>query len=144
MIRFDSEGSNFDTEQQIFPNLLVNDLMSTNIRTYYPVEPGYVEVSSWCLGPEEEKPEERALRLDNFISFLGPGGFASPDDIEAVEACQRGFDTVKEVEYSDVSRGMKSAFPTERDELQMRAFWRQWARLMTSAESVSIHGAPGP
>ena len=36
---------------QVFPNLLINDLMSTNIRTCYPVEPGFVEVSSWCLGP---------------------------------------------------------------------------------------------
>ncbi len=129
---------------QIFPNLLINDLMSTNIRTYYPVEPGLVDISSWCLGPEEEEPEERALRLDNFISFLGPGGFATPDDIEAVEACQRGFDTVREVEYSDMSRGMKSTSPTERDELQIRAFWRQWARLMNAAEPVSIHAAPGP
>lgn len=129
---------------QIFPNLLINDFMSTNIRTYWPVEPGYVEVSSWCLGPEEEQPEERALRLGSFISFLGPGGFATPDDMEVEESCQRGFETVKEVEYSDLSRGMKSAFLTERDELQMRAFWRQWARLMTSAEPVSIHAAPRP
>ncbi len=129
---------------QIFPNLLINDLMSTNVRTYYPVEPGYVEVSSWCLAPEEEHPEERALRLDNFISFLGPGGFATPDDIETVESCQRGFDSVREVEYSDVSRGMKSPTLTERDELQIRAFWRQWARLMNAAEPVSIHAAPGP
>ena len=120
---------------QIFPNLLINDIMSTNVRTYYPVEPGYVEVTSWCLGPEEEEPEERALRLDNFISFLGPGGFATPDDIEVVEQCQRGFETVREVEYSDVSRGMKSASPTAMDELQVRAFWRQWTRLI---------GAPGP
>ena len=129
---------------QIFPNLLINDIMSTNIRTYYPVEPGYVEVSSWCLGPEEERPEVRALRLDNFVAFLGPGGFGSPDDMEAVEACQRGFETIKEVEYSDVSRGMKRSSPSERDELQMRAFWRQWARLMTSPDRISIHTAGGP
>ena len=131
---------------QIFPNLLINDLMSTNIRTCYPVEPGFVEVSSWCLGPEEEQPEERARRLDNFITFLGPGGFASPDDLEVMEACQRGFETVKEVEYSDVSRGMKSSTLTERDELQMRAFWRQWAHLMTpQTESQStLPAAPEP
>ena len=129
---------------QVFPNLLINDIMSTNIRTYHPVKPGYVEVSSWCLGPEEEQPEERALRLDNFLAFLGPGGFASPDDIEVVETCQRGYETVREVEYSDVSRGMKRSSLSERDELQMRAFWRQWSRLMNAPEPVSIHTAPGP
>ena len=123
---------------QIFPNLLINDVMSTNIRTYYPVEPGYVEVSSWCLGPAEEQPDERALRLDNFLAFLGPGGFASPDDIEVVETCQHSFETVREVEYSDVSRGMKRSALTECDELQVRAFWRQWARLMNAREPVSI------
>ncbi|MDE2765329.1 MAG: aromatic ring-hydroxylating dioxygenase subunit alpha [Chloroflexota bacterium] len=125
----------------IFPNLIINDIMSTTVRTFYPIEPGYMEITAWCLGPEEEQPEERALRLDNFLTFLGPGGFATPDDVEALEACQRGFETVKEVEYSDVSRGMKR-FPHGDDELQMRAFWRQWARLMNAPEPVSIHGTP--
>ena len=129
---------------QIFPNLLINDIMSTNIRTYHPVDPGYVEVESWCLGPEEEGPEERALRLDNFVSFMGPGGFASPDDLEVVEVCQRGFETVKELEYSDVSRGMKRASQTDTDELQMRVFWRQWARLMDGPEPVSVCDLPAP
>lgn len=127
---------------QIFPNLLINDIMSTNIRTYHPVEPGYVDVESWCLGPEEEEPEERALRLDNFVSFIGPGGFANPDDIEVVELCQRGFETIKELEYSDVSRGMKRASQTDTDELQMRVFWRQWARLMEAPEPVSVSDIP--
>ena len=89
---------------QIFPNLLINDTMSTNIRTYNPVAPDFVEISSWCLAPEEEEPEERKLRLDNFLSFLGPGGFFTPDDQEVLELCQRGYGTHKELEYSDVSR----------------------------------------
>jgi p-cumate 2,3-dioxygenase alpha subunit len=125
----------------IFPNLIINDIMSTTIRTFYPVEPGYMEITAWCVGPEEEQPAERALRLDNFITFLGPGGFATPDDVEALEACQRGFETVKEVQYSDISRGMKRD-PHGDDELQMRAFWRQWARLMNASEPASIAGVP--
>jgi p-cumate 2,3-dioxygenase alpha subunit len=125
----------------IFPNLIINDIMSTTIRTFYPVEPGYMEITAWCVGPEEEQPAERALRLDNFITFLGPGGFATPDDVEALEACQRGFETVKEVQYSDISRGMKRD-PHGDDELQMRAFWRQWARLMNTSEPASIAGVP--
>lgn len=123
---------------QIFPNLVINDIMATNIRSCHPIRPGYSEVDSWCLAPEEERPEERALRLDNHLSFLGPSGFALPDDMEVVELCQRGYETVREIDYSDVSRGMKSAELTEMDELQIRAFWRQWARLMTAPEPVSV------
>ena len=26
-----------------------------------------------------------------FLEFLGPGGFATPDDNEALELCQEGF-----------------------------------------------------
>lgn len=124
---------------QIFPNLVISDIMTTNIRTYHPTEPGYAEVDSWCLGPEEEEPEERALRLDSFVSFLGPGGFATPDDLEVVEACQRGYETIKEAAYSDVSRGMTRSSATDLDELQMRAYWREWARLMNSPTSTAMH-----
>ncbi len=127
---------------QIFPNLLLNDMMSTNIRTYEPLAPGYVEVTSWCLGPEEEEPAERALRLDNFLSFLGPGGFSTPDDQEVVELCQRGYGTLEELEYSDVSRGMMNPDPTITDELQMRAYWRQWSRLMNKSAPDSILSPP--
>lgn len=123
---------------QIFPNLVISDIMSTSIRISHPVAPGYSEIDSWCLAPEEEEPEERALRLDSYISFLGPGGFALPDDVEVVELCQTGYDTLAEVEYSDVSRGMKSAQVTDTGELQVRAFWRQWSRLMEAAEPVSV------
>lgn len=125
----------------IFPNLIINDIMSTTVRTFYPIEPGYMEITAWCIGPEEEQAEERALRLDNFITFLGPGGYATPDDVEALEACQRGFETIKELGYSDISKGMKRD-PQGDDELQMRAFWRQWWRLMSAADPVSIAGTP--
>ena len=115
---------------QIFPNLLINDTMSTNIRTYDPVATDCVEISSWCLAPEEEEPEERKLRLDNYILYLGPGGFFTPDDQEVMELCQRGQATLKELAYQDVSRGMNNPSPTNTDEVQVRAYWRQWSRLM--------------
>jgi p-cumate 2,3-dioxygenase alpha subunit len=33
----------------------------------------------------------RQRRFENFISFLGPAGFGTPDDVYALEGCQRGF-----------------------------------------------------
>ena len=44
----------------------------------------------------------RTTRLDSFLTFLGPGGFATPDDVEALESCQAGF-RATELEWSDIS-----------------------------------------
>ncbi|MDE2765215.1 MAG: hypothetical protein OXI25_02125 [Chloroflexota bacterium] len=46
---------------------------------------------------------------------------------------------MKEVEYSDASRRMASLEGGGDDEIQMRAYWRQWARLMNAPEPVSVH-----
>ena len=81
-------------------------------------------VSVWNLFPAEHSPNLLARRLDKFVTFMGPGGFATPDDVEAVESCQAGLQAL-EVEWSDVSRRMHREAITP-DELQMRVFWRQW------------------
>ncbi|MSQ18314.1 MAG: hypothetical protein EXR39_01850 [Betaproteobacteria bacterium] len=107
----------------IFPNLIFVQNFRT-VRTFYPASPDYLKVNAWALLPKGEPAAIRRLRHDNFISFLGPGGFGTPDDVEALENCQRGF-AVREMEWSDISRGMKRP-PTSSDEIQMRAFWRRW------------------
>jgi p-cumate 2,3-dioxygenase subunit alpha len=40
-----------------------------------------------------ERADMRARRLEDFITFQGPGAFATPDDLEALKACQAGFRT---------------------------------------------------
>jgi p-cumate 2,3-dioxygenase alpha subunit len=117
--------ADFNRNLLIYPNLIVNDIMSLTVRTFYPIAPDYMEVSAWAMGPVDELARWRELRLDSFLTFLGPGGFATPDDVEALEACQRGFRAVKEVEWSDISRGMHRD-PNLIDEEQMRSFWRRW------------------
>ena len=107
--------------------------MAITVRTFYPVSPDYMEVNAWALAPIDESAEDSALRLDNFLTFLGPGGFATPDDVEMLESCQRGFAN-REVAWSDISRGMKREHPSITDELQMRAFWRRWNQLMTAPQ----------
>jgi p-cumate 2,3-dioxygenase subunit alpha len=116
----------------IHPNLFVHDIAAITMRVIWPVRPDHTEVSAWALAPKEEGPNLVERRLENFHLFLGPGGFATPDDVEALEACQEGF-ACKEVEWNDVSRGMERE-PTFLDELPMRAFWREWqARLLGRA-----------
>ena len=109
----------------IYPNLIINDIMVTTVRYIEPVAADQVEVTAWHLVPREEPDTLRSIRLDSFLTFLGPGGFATPDDVEAIESCQAGF-AATEVEWSDISRGMLRAVPLGTDEVQLRGFWRQW------------------
>ncbi|MCZ4518870.1 aromatic ring-hydroxylating dioxygenase subunit alpha [Rhodococcus ruber] len=116
----------------IFPNLIIIDLvMGVVIRKIDPITPDYMEVSAWHIVPPEEGPDLLAQRLDNFLTFWGPGGLASPDDVEALESAQRGFATYKELGWSDISRGMSSSVVSGQDELQMRTWWRRWNELVT-------------
>lgn len=116
----------------IFPNLVIIDLvMGVLIRKIEPVTPDYMEVTAWHIVPPEEGEELRAQRLDNFLTFWGPSGLATPDDVEALESAQRAFATRKELPWSDVSRGMGSPVTTGQDELQMRTWWRRWDELLT-------------
>lgn len=117
----------------IFPNLVINDIMAVTVRTYYPTAPDYMLINSWSLAPKEESEWLRKYRLHNFLEFLGPGGFATPDDAEALEHCQRGFANHQDVPWNDISKGMNNKEPNHRDELQMRAFWTQWNKQMFPA-----------
>ncbi len=119
----------------IFPNLAVVDLiMGITLRTYYPIAPGYMEVTAWSLQPKDDDPALRKMRQENFLTFWGPAGLATPDDIEALERCQRGFAAHDVAPWNDISRGMGSERKIFTDELQMRTFWREWDRRMTGTE----------
>ena len=88
----------------IYPNLVINDFVAITIRYFEPLAPDSMEVTAWHLTPKDESEAMMAIRLDSFLTFLGPGGFATPDDVEALESCQAGF-RATELEWSDLSRG---------------------------------------
>jgi p-cumate 2,3-dioxygenase subunit alpha len=120
----------------VFPNLLLFDLEALTIRQLEPVEPGRTDVRAWQFVEVGEPPAVRALRLKTMVSFVGPGGLATPDDIEAYESVQRGIAATAGTEYdwSDMSRGMANEKRGNRgrsvDEGVMRSFWRHWAGVM--------------
>jgi p-cumate 2,3-dioxygenase alpha subunit len=117
----------FSRNMLIFPNLVINDIMAITVRTFMPDRPNRMTVSAWALGARGEDHDLRKLRLFNFLEFLGPGGFATPDDQEALENCQRGYINAREVGWNDISKGMpRNGPPMNDDEEQMRCFWRQW------------------
>ncbi|MGH7338163.1 MAG: SRPBCC family protein, partial [Myxococcota bacterium] len=125
----------------IFPNLVVNDIMAITVRTFHPVSPGRMNVEAWSLAPRGEAPAHRKHRLENFLTFLGPGGFATPDDIEGLESCHRGY-LGTPGEWNDISRELSNPAPTVTGEAQMRAFWHQWQeRIAPKALAEVHHGA---
>jgi len=116
----------------IFPNLVINDGSSVTVRNFTPVNPGLMKVTAWALGAAEETEEQRARRLHAFLTFYGPGGFATPDDVTALEAAQEGYSAYREAPWNDISRGMHKA-PDDQldtDEGHIRCFWRKWSQLM--------------
>jgi p-cumate 2,3-dioxygenase alpha subunit len=119
----------------IFPNLVINDIMAITVRTFFPTAPDYVEINAWALAPLEESEWLRKYRIFNFTEFLGPGGFATPDDVEAIEKCQQGYAAGGEAQFNDISKGMNRDIPLFDDEEQMRCFWREWDRRVASVEA---------
>jgi p-cumate 2,3-dioxygenase alpha subunit len=119
-----------DRNLLIFHNLVINDHSAVLIRTWDPVSVDKVVVTAWTIAPRDEAEEIRALRLRNYLTFFGPAGFATPDDIEALEGVQRGFRN-QAVQWLDVSKGAatEASRPEEEDnadEIQLRAIWRRW------------------
>jgi p-cumate 2,3-dioxygenase subunit alpha len=97
-----------------------------------------MEVTVQTLAPRGESDGLLNRRLENFLSFLGPGGFAHPDDIEAMESAQVGFHALGP-EWIDASRGMHRE-ATALDELHVRAFWRQWhANILGNTKAERNH-----
>jgi len=137
--KYGQERANYIANTQknlvVFPNLVINDILSVTVRVIEPEAPDFIRVTAWAMGPVDESDELRAMRLDNFVSFLGPAGFGSPDDIEMLELCQDAASHTP-VEWSEISKGFGSgtdpfhASGPPDDEIQMQAYWTMWDRVM--------------
>lgn len=126
----------------IYPNLVINDGVAVTVRKIDAVAPDEMDVTAWALAPAEEDEDLVAVRLDSYLTFYGPGGFATPDDVEALESCQAGF-RAGHPEWSDISRGMGRQ-PLHTDEVQMRTFWRRWHAEIQGLPVPQEREAPGP
>lgn len=118
----------------IFPNLVINDILGLNIRTFFPTAPNRAQVSVWAAGFENETTSEHQARIDALISFVGPGGLGTPDDVEILESCQRAYAHLA-TEHSDFSRGMAPETLHHTDEAQNRGFWREWHRRLNGGQT---------
>ena len=127
----------------IFPNLILNDHVATTVRLVQPEGPGRMRVTAWAMGPKDESALLRKIRLDNFLTFLGPAGFASPDDNEALEICQTGIEHTP-LEWTDLSRcfgetahgdPLRASGQWAGEQVQ-RAYWTQWDRVMSGLDTL--------
>ena len=53
----------------IFPNLVLNDIMSITVRVFQPTAPDYMEVNVWSLAPVEE--DRQAGAVTAVVQFSG-------------------------------------------------------------------------
>ena len=74
----------------VYPNLVLNDLASTHLRTHRPLGPGKCEVTIWCIAPKGEPKEARFARLRKFEDFFLVSGLSTSDDVVSLDTAQAG------------------------------------------------------
>ena len=97
------------------------------------IETGSAKI--YRLSPQGRQYIVRILQEgDTFAEVPAFDGGTNPVNVEALETCQVGFGAAKELEWSDISRGMSKDVNSTTDELQMRTWWRRWNELMTGEQ----------
>jgi len=88
----------------LFPNLLLMDNPSTQIRTIQPIAPDRSEVTVRCVAPVGESKAARSARLRKFEDFYLTTGMATSDDLAALESTHVG-GYGRTARWNDFARG---------------------------------------
>jgi benzoate/toluate 1,2-dioxygenase alpha subunit len=99
----------------LFPNMLLMDQPSTQIRTFRPLSAERAEVRIQCVAPRGESAAARESRLRKFLDFYLPTGMATSDDIAALEDTSIGGHG-RLSQWNDYSRGVKDMIPGDQCE----------------------------
>jgi benzoate/toluate 1,2-dioxygenase subunit alpha len=89
----------------VFPNMVLNDLASTHMRTCRPLSPTRCEVTIWCIAPRGEPADARIARLRKFEDFFLVTGLATSDDVVSLDTAQQGA-FGKEAGWNEYTRGI--------------------------------------
>lgn len=92
----------------VFPNLVLNDLASTHMRTITPLSVDRTEISLWCLAPIGETREARYARLRKFEDFFLVTGMATSDDVVSLDSVQSGSNGTAR-RWNEYVRGLKTS-----------------------------------
>ena len=74
----------------VYPNMVLNDLASTHMRTHRPLSPTRTEITIWCIAPRGEPADARIARLRKFEDFFLVTGLATSDDVVSLDTAQEG------------------------------------------------------
>jgi phenylpropionate dioxygenase-like ring-hydroxylating dioxygenase large terminal subunit len=135
------------THTLIFPNLV---LIGVHIRTVMPVSVDRTEVTLQPVTLRWLPDEVNAIRLRCHEAFYGSASFGAPDDIEIFERIADGLAAsgADQSQWQPISRGINrmrrddEGLPVSDigDEMNQRAIWRQWKKVMTAGDHPKIAG----
>lgn len=133
----------------MFPNVLLMDQTSTQIRVIRPISVGVTEITIYGIAPKGESATARNRRIRQYEDFFNATGMATPDDLAEFAACQVGnYGLVDEHQAFD--RGMArvihgsdqeadslaispySSGPDWADENLFQSFYRHWFQLVSA------------
>lgn len=138
----------------LFPNVMIMDNPSTQIRKVKPISPDRFEVTVYCIAPIGESAAARAARLRKFEDFYLTSGMATSDDLAALEDTFVGC-RAREDRWNDYSRGWSTKIdgPDEDAraigcdavtsssnwdfEMLFHGFWRHWRDRMAGAPGAN-------
>ena len=130
----------------LFPNVMLMDNPSTQIRVMRPLSADRVDVTVYCIAPKGESDAARAGRLRKFEDFYLTAGMATSDDIAALEDVHEGSLVADWTEFHrGIDRIVRGADEDARalgfepaacsgnwdHEIIYHGFYRQWLRLVS-------------
>ncbi|MBK17665.1 MAG: benzoate 1,2-dioxygenase large subunit [Rhodospirillaceae bacterium] len=136
----------------LFPNVMLMDNPSTQIRYIKPISADRAEATVYCIAPVGEDAEARAARLRKFEDFYLTAGMATSDDMAALEDTMVG-SMATQTKWSDFNRGMNkmiigadegakavgfepvSSSESWENETLFFGFYRRWRDMMTAPDN---------
>lgn len=136
----------------LFPNVMLMDNPSTQIRVMKPVSANRVDITVYCVAPKGESDKARAGRLRKFEDFYLTAGMATSDDIAALEDTHEG-SMARDAKWSEFKRGIRTftrgadddakalGFEPEASsdnwdhEVLYHGFYRHWLKMMKGEQA---------
>lgn len=131
-VKLDLDDNIKTTILSMFPSLILAQVDNTYaVRHLRPKGPDAVELHITYLGFESDTPEQLQSRLLS-VNFIGPSGYISLEDGEALRLVQEGA-KMRSGDYSMLEMGgLGEIQDTDylSQEISIRGFWKHYHRLM--------------
>lgn len=122
--------------QSIFPSVVVQQIgQALAVRHMIAREPGALDLVWTYFGFEDDDEEMTRHRL-RAINMVGPAGYVSLEDGEAVEICAQGIKGPggHSQILMDIERATNPTVPMGLDENAVRGFWKGYLQVMRAGE----------